>query len=346
VIPLKYYQITLTPAAGLGTPLKGDTLFGQFCWQAAHDPTLVEGGLDQCLSVYPERPFVVFSSAIVFLERPAPAFLFKRPDMPLARLFSVEADDCIQKLDRITEGKNQRWLLVENDLAMDLSAATWLTDEAAKARVEQAIDADQRRRLKRTGGIPGVSLPFSQPHNSINRMTSTTGTGPFAPFASDAHFYCPGLKLAVFVLLDDGLTDIDRVSAGVSRIGSWGFGRDASTGMGRFNVTATEERVLPDPGNADACYALAPVVPEKGVFQQSFFQPFTRFGKHGDHYARIRNPFKNPVIMADEGAVFIPGDRAVFDKPYIGRAVGDLSASMPKTVGQGYAPYLPLKLER
>jgi hypothetical protein len=50
--------------------------------------------------------------------------------------------------------------------------------------------------------------------------------------------------------------------------------------------------------------------------------------------------------MADEGAVFIPKNRDVFQKPYIGRAV--LNTSMIKehtVVHQGYAPYLPFRLE-
>ena len=49
--------------------------------------------------------------------------------------------------------------------------------------------------------------------------------------------------------------------------------------------------------------------------------------------------------MADEGAVFIPNDKGVFDKPYIGRAVTGVSKAEPSSVVQGYAPYLPLKLE-
>ena len=49
--------------------------------------------------------------------------------------------------------------------------------------------------------------------------------------------------------------------------------------------------------------------------------------------------------MADEGAVFMPFDEAYFEKPFLGKAVRDVSKSMPKSVTQGYAPYLPLKLE-
>jgi CRISPR-associated protein Csm4 len=153
------------------------------------------------------------------------------------------------------------------------------------------------------------------------------------------------MELAVFVYIDEEATDIARVIIAMERIGKHGFGRDASTGLGRFDLAADDEKTLPDVAEADACYTLAPAVPEKDVFRDYYFTPFTRFGRHGDALATSSAPFKHPVIMADEGAVFIPADRSVFGKPYLGRAVCNLSKIDPRTVAQGYAPYLPFKLE-
>lgn len=76
-----------------------------------------------------------------------------------------------------------------------------------------------------------------------------------------------------------------------------------------------------------------------------FYSPFTRFGKHGDVLAKSSNPFKNPVIMADEGAVFIPKNNEVFRKPYVGSAIRDLSKAKTTTIAQGYAPYIPVAIE-
>ena len=50
------YEIRLIPEAGFATPLKGDTVFGHFCWQAAHDPDLIDGGLDRAMERYGEDP--------------------------------------------------------------------------------------------------------------------------------------------------------------------------------------------------------------------------------------------------------------------------------------------------
>jgi len=96
--------------------------------------------------------------------------------------------------------------------------------------------------------------------------------------------------------------------------------------------------------NSNACYTLAPCVPEKNIFTKMFFTPFIRFGRHGDILAKSKNPFKNPVIMADEGAVLIP-DRNIPDRSYIGTSVVNISKVEPDAVSQGYSLYIPIKVE-
>ena len=60
---MKVYEITLKPVTGFGTPLKGDTIFGHFCWQIAYDEALLGKTIDDLLSNYNSKPFAVFSSA-------------------------------------------------------------------------------------------------------------------------------------------------------------------------------------------------------------------------------------------------------------------------------------------
>jgi len=57
---VKLYEITIRPVSGFGTPLKGDTLFGHFCWQAAYDASILNGGLNQWIACYAEKPCAVF----------------------------------------------------------------------------------------------------------------------------------------------------------------------------------------------------------------------------------------------------------------------------------------------
>ncbi|HPJ96396.1 MAG TPA: hypothetical protein PK022_03735 [Syntrophales bacterium] len=342
---MKFYEIIVKPLSGLGTPLKGDTLFGHVCWQARYDSMLLNGGLDKWIAAYGERPFAVFSSAWPKLWIEGKAFYaLKRPDLPLSLLFpAADKNRKIRMADRKEEEK-KKWLLVGEDLCIDLKAAEYKSESDLTLLAFGAL-TDETRRVMRGRDIKQLLMTSNQPHNTIDRETQTTGEGMFAPFSMPATYFYPELELAVFVLIDEEATDIEKVRSALEAIGARGFGRDASTGLGRFDLGDGDEINVPSLEGADACYTLAPAVPQKGLFHDSSFTPFTRFGRHGDVLAVSAAPFKNPVIMADEGAVFVPGDMAVFDKPYLGSAVCNLSKSDPRTVAQGYAPYLPLKLE-
>lgn len=120
----------------------------------------------------------------------------------------------------------------------------------------------------------------------------TTGRGMFAPFAETADFYYPETELAIFVLIDEDATDIDRMTTALCRIGTVGFGRNASTGCGRFSLAKSTEKAWSPKAEADACYTLAPAIPEKGLYKDGWFTPFTRFGRHGDALAVSKIPLR------------------------------------------------------
>lgn len=342
---MKLYEMIIKPQSGFGTSLKGDTLFGHFCWQARNDPGILNGGLDRWIDLYAERPFAVFSSAWPKLCIDGKEwYALKRPDLPLSRLFPVTDKDRKKRMTERKEKGKQKWLLVEEDLRINLKTAEYKSEKELATLAFGEL-TDETRRLMRGKGKLRLMADFLQTHNTIDRRTMTTGEGMFAPYAMSSVFFYPEMELVAFVLIDEEATDIDRVRDALERIGKRGFGRDASTGLGRFDLGEDDEKTLPDVPGANACYTLAPAVPEKGVFKDNFFTPFTRFGRHGDILATSGNPFKNPIIMADEGAVFVPAGKDAFEKPYLGRAVRDISKSEPRTVAQGYAPYLPLKLE-
>jgi CRISPR-associated protein Csm4 len=339
---LKFYEMTIRPLSAFGTSLKGDTLFGHFCWQAAYDPSLVEGGLEKALAQYPKKPFAVFSTAWPKFEGDHSRYVFKRPDVPFSWLFPANRKDREQSYKDIKENKKRKWMFLGKDLQIDLTKAHLVSDEDLAEEAMVLATPETRKRME-DAGASNFSRSFLQPHNTINRFSGTTGTGAFAPYVKVNDYYCPETELAVFVLVDESLTRIESVRKGLEAIGRFGFGRDASTGLGRFEVVNTHEVQLPVLNHANAAYTLAPCVPE--AYDQAYFTPFIRYGKHGDRMATSRSPFKNPVIMADEGAVFVPADPEFFNKPYMGRVVTGVSKAQPNTVTQGYAPYLPLRLE-
>ncbi|MGA2224291.1 MAG: hypothetical protein ABSH41_07615 [Syntrophobacteraceae bacterium] len=340
---MKLHEVIIKPISGFGTPLMGDTLFGHFCWQAAYDPGLLNGGLDNSIARYDEKPFAVFSTAWPKYSKEKAHYALKRPALPNAILYPETVEWDKKKL--ISERKEllrKRWMIIGQDLSLHLNAVEYKTDQ-------ELLEEIWKERLEKapswTLGSGQFISKFDQSHNSINRLTMTTGEGGFAPFAESASYYYQGTELAIFILVDEEATDINRVVAGLERIGKWGYGKNASTGLGRFEVCRSRELNLPTPPSPNACYTLAPCVPQKGVFSDCSFNPFVRFGKHGDILAQSGDPFKNPVLMAGEGAVFFPKNSDIFEKPYIGRAVMHTSKAIPQSVVQGYAPYLQFRLE-
>jgi len=342
---VKLLEVTIKPRTGFGTPLKGDTVFGHFCWQAAHDPELLNGGLDRWISCYEEKPFAVFSTAFPKLNLQGHRrYALKRPDLPLARLFPAAAGGKRELMRRRKENAGKKWLLVPATLDISLAETNFVSDaELLDMAFGEAAD-DTKRAIRGKGRRSYITADV-RPHNTINRMTMTTGEGRFAPYEANLLHYFPETELALFVLYDEDAVDADRIRSGLQRIGSFGFGRDASTGSGRFDLADCTERELPAADSGNARYALAPVLPGEGPCGDLFFTPFTRFGRHGDLMATASNPFKNPVIMADEGAVFIRDENQSWDKPYLGRPATGVSISQPQAVVQGYAPILPFKLE-
>ncbi len=343
---MKVYEFTLRPLSAFGTPLKGDTIFGQFCWQVANDHSLASGPLPELLADYSTNPFLVFSSAFpVFTEGGRRTYALRIPSLPIEWLFEV-SDDRVRIMER-KELKKKRWMLLSMDDGLDVLSGRddmFLSDGELLERIRSCMSTHLRSRPVDTGLV--VSLKRS--HNTINRLTGTTGTGTFAPFTLEDHVYMPGTELVVFAGIDESRIDVAGVRMYLQRIGLLGFGRDASTGRGRFEVLDTREVWLDRMGSTSpgACYTLSPCVPGTDEFRDIFFTPFTRFGRHGDVLARSSNPFKSPVIMADEGAVMVPSSDGVFSRPYVGRAVKGISKVEGGTVSQGYSLYIPVRIER
>jgi len=329
---LKTYSITIKPRSPFGTPLKGDTIFGQLCWQLVNDPALAAVPFEALIAEYAATPFAVVSSAF-----PAFAdgiFALKRPEAPLETVFDFSGMSKEQVIENRKKLKKKKWLICRNSQIPSFKSASWLDDNEL---IEQA-GIDLKKFVSKE--------EFS--HNSINRLTGTTTGDGFAPFATDNTVYAPGTLLTLFVCLDEAKLPLQSILTALKQIGLMGFGRDASTGMGKFDVTGHSEIDLckTAAAGANALYTLAPSVPAAELYSDALFTPFTRFGRHGDRLAISGKPFKNPVIMLDEAALLFPRDiQQALQKPYAGSAVTGLSKIESATVCQGYAPYIPVRME-
>lgn len=313
---MKLYRLRLEPHTAFGSPIKGDTLFGQLCWTLRNREG--EAYLDALLADYTRgRPFAVISDAF-------PAGFVPRPSLPQS-CFELPAT----ATDRKTL-KKRGWIPIE---ALTLPLTKWLEQARSDSEIIAAEKSIAYREL------------HLQPHNSISRLTGTTGTG-FAPYTMAQTWYQRGVTLDIYVLLDGHRLTLSELKAGIDDIGAFGFGRDASIGLGKFTCLDCTEAAWPVQPQANSGLTLAPCAPQGlGLDEQRcFYTVFTRFGRHGDIGVHHGKPFKAPVLLADTGAVLAP---LPIDKPFIGQGLGGqgvLSKAIPATVHQGYAPIIPIML--
>ncbi len=333
---MKTYAIDLMPESDFATELAGDCLFGQICWQFAQDESLA-GNLANLLEDYDTRPFIVVSDPVIsFLNNGKNEYLLKRPFAPpVEKAFSRMPFDEQKKL--FTERKRRKgckWVIVSELKKLDP------LDINAPVNVDEII---------KRYGLPDEWKPeinYFQYHNSIDRLTGTTGTdAAFAPFSQMLISWPNELRLTLFIGISEKI-QIDAIRTAISRIGQTGYGADASTGKGRFSLSKVEEIDLNSLGSKDpdSLYTLSSSLPAPQIYQQICFETMVRFGKHGNYLANSDYPFKQPVLKAAAGAIFKPVKDYWPEKPFIGVSIRELS-KYPETVDQGYSLFIPVKTE-
>lgn len=306
---MKIYRLTIKLQSAFGTPLVGDTLFGQVCWEIRHQ--FGEKKLAELLHGYTEqKPFLVISDAM-------PSGYLPLPSLPSC--FWVKDGDQDRKVL-----KKKQWI--------DLR-------EASQQAVEnwQQFAKAEKELLKKS--------VENQPHNTLNRQTHTTGEGAFAPYSMPQIWYTPDTQLDIYCALDENRFSLDELKTLLDNIGKFGFGRDASIGLGRFDVVKDELVSVNFKSSDNAYLALGNAAPQQNNLDKNrcFYQITTRFGRHGSLEALGANPFKKPIILSKIGAIFTPNHFE--QRAFIGNGLTNISYIQPNAVHQGYAIVLPLTIK-
>ena len=308
---MQAYRLIIQPETAFGTPLVGDTLFGQICWGIVEQ--YGETRLEQCLQGYTDkRPFLIVSDAL-------PKDHLPLPTLPSA-YWQQDAETDRKKL------KKRQWL---PETALAESSRRWQMQ--AKNNHELA---------------PHLISRHSQPHNSLNRQTHTTGAGgQFVPYESEQIWYAAEHDWQIYLLLDEGRLNAAQLKQILENIGLSGYGRDAGAGLGKYRIISLEATDLFKRHAKDnAVFTLANSCPQDLGYnaERSYYHTQTRFGRHGNVQATAGQPFKQPVLMAQTGAVF---SGAVSDSHHVGQGITGISKSQPQAVQQGYAPAIAFTLE-
>ena len=308
--------LRIRPLSPFGTPLLGDTLVGQLCWTIRRHAG--EARLRELLEGYlTGQPFAVVADAF-------PTGYLPRPALPLSG-FEPPADADRKRL------KKRCWI---PHRALGQPLRSWLKD----AQSDQEVTGNPDFKLRET---------WPQPHNTINRHTGTTGEGGFAPYTMSQLGFAPEVILDLHIAFDPARVNPAELQDWWTSIGASGFGRDASIGLGKFAVTEVVNTGLIAQPGANAYLTLAPCAPQGCGFlpDVSRYQPFTRFGRHGDLAVQSGQPFKTPVLLAAAGAVLKPA--RYVETYFVGQGLGGegrLSRAIAETVHQGYAPVVGVNL--
>lgn len=305
---MKTYRFTLSPQSAFGTPLVGDSLFGQLCWAIVN--RFGEARLNELLEGYVEqRPFMVVSDC------------FPKGYLPLPTLPSRfwQTDDS-HKGDR-----------------KKLKKIQWIKWEDAQ---KSAVECWQEKAIATNFKFEKENQ--DQYHNTIDRSSETTGEGIFAPYAAELTWYNGSQQFDLYILLDETRFSLDELKLILSDVGSFGFGRDASIGLGKFTVSEEIQALEFKQENANCYFTLANSAPQGlGLNKEhSYYQITTRFGRHGDIQALSSSPFKKPIILAKAAAIFTPNEYKV--RSFLGNGLIHISAAQTNAVHQGYAPVLNL----
>lgn len=307
---MQCYCITIKPVSAFGTPLVGDTLFGQLCWAIRH--RFGEQRLVNLLADYSEQnPFLVVSDA------------FPKNYIPLPTVPSQYWDTDVG-LDR-KQLKKKKWLSI-NYLSMPFNK--W----QQYAESEQDIYGYVLSQIK------------EQPHNSINRQTNTTGKGMFAPYTMPQIWYIENVSFDIYCLVDESRLTRDELQQVLEDIGVSGYGRDASIGLGKFVIEKINVYQWKIIEGANAYLTLAYSAPQGLTLNTNrcFYQIGTKFGRHGDLMAITGNPFKKPIILAKTGAIFTPN--VWQHRDFLGNGLANISYTQTKAVHQGYAPVISINI--
>src|SRR5262249_44600654 len=132
-------------------------------------------------------------------------------------------------------------------------------------------------------------------------------------------------------------------------VGNHGYGRDATTGLGKFEIEQAADAARPPPRASHHWLTLAPCQPNPAelLADGCYYMPLTRFGRHGNIAAVMAQPFKRPLLMTATGALLQSREpvRWAFHGRGLGGSADPMSSVIPETVHQGYAPVVPLRLE-
>lgn len=279
------YKIFWESISPYSTELQSDTIFGHFAWAIQY----LKGTalLNEFIAELRQKPALVLSSAF-------PAGMLPLPALPLPPNLKDRFPEWDQYRKRL-----KSIAFISRDV---LTKANYSFDwEAFFTHVIAALPTQEDSALQSQPDKPTPDLVF---HNSIDRLSGTTSAGGGNLYAAETTFAPAGYKQESYLTLDSqsiAHADLEDI---LQYISDTGFGKDKSTGKGRFAITY-DQFEFP---SAETCHAwlnLSNMVPAATDTTLAYYHGFTKFGKLGGNFAVTETPYKYPVFIMKPGSVFL-----------------------------------------
>lgn len=214
----------------------------------------------------------------------------------------------------------------DSDLKKENRKRVWLTlNELQNGEFTKAIDDEEALSSDKTTVMV---------HNSINYQTSTTGGEGFNPYGIEERSLTPK---DIYFLVSD-VFSLDMLTKSFEFLSLQGYGKKSSTGKGRFSFSDFECLGFKKK-ESTSFMTLSAFSPYGLNVKALYYEPFTRFGKHGANLAN-KNPFKKPLLLADKSSVLVFEKSQILQ--YVGSAIEGHSTHSG-TVHQGYSIVVPIK---
>ncbi|RMF80840.1 MAG: hypothetical protein D6739_09880 [Nitrospirae bacterium] len=280
---MQRYRLTLTPQAPVATPFHSGTLFGHLCW--AYRYRHGEAALLEWLETFRERPLLL-SDAMPEGYLPRPVVAPPAGERREALAERLGRGDLVEGYKRLKQYKKRRWI----------SERAW---EALRDGYDEG--ALYEHWLREEGSAPPTAAAQVRPHNRIDRQRATTPESGGLYFV-ETRVYPRGARLTVYVETD--ALDETELAGLFGDVGHWGYGRDASSGLGRFRVEVRpyEGSLFDHPGSRRLSLSHGAI---DGSTPRARYRLHTHYGRLGGTFAQDdTSPFKRPVLLAEPGATF------------------------------------------
>lgn len=291
------YTIRLTLKSPIITTFQSDTLFGHICWAVDYLKWDDEKSLKKFLALYNNRgsPPLLISNGFPKDYLPKPIV---RP------ILQKELESIFGKKNRKENSYKiktikKKELICKDDLLQIIKDR--ISPEILFRKLWKNFKEEEKKWEKRKKDVIY--------HNTINRVTNRVTEGLYE---QEEVFYTPDFN-EFEIYLKTNYFDKDDLERIFEFISIGGFGKDKSTGKGRFEFIIMEGTDLEGSGNPNGFMTLSSYIPHPEAPTKGYYEILLKYGKLGGTFAMGssevgNNPFKKPLIMFRAGSTFYDPD--------------------------------------